>query len=102
MLNLQETKVLTALIEKYGITHHFDYKISGYPSGLLEDVVEEIEQKTGIVIGKREVLHADSDGCIYPELAFILDYSEQAEAQRIISDQVDTFIKEGIQLDTLS
>lgn len=101
MLNLQQAKVLSALINNYGITDRYETGIPGCPSYMLDEVIEQIEFYTSMEITVDTATKVESDGTVTPETIYRLSYDQKYGAEHHYLEAVSCFLKEGIPLDCL-
>ncbi len=101
MLNLQQTKLLSALISSPGATDNYDYYVEGYKPSCMFDVINEIEEVTGLRIEHSELLIERPNGLLSSTPVFRLDYENKELAESIYHRQIDTFLREGTPIDCL-
>lgn len=101
MLNLQQAKVLSVLINNYGITDDYDISIPGHANGILDIIIDQIESNTCIKVTRDTAMNIQGDGWVFPETVYRLTYDQQKEAEYFYQEAVEHFIKEGIPIDFL-
>jgi hypothetical protein len=101
MLNLQQTKLLSALLSSSGITDNFDYSVEGYQYSLTFEVIEEIEAITDLRIEQDRILVEAEDGTVEITQVYKLNDIDIDHAQSIFNNQIDTFHKNGISVSFL-
>jgi hypothetical protein len=101
MLNLQKTKILSALIKSSGVTENYDYYVEGYQPSLMFDVIEEIEAITELRIEKDKILVEAEDGTVDITHVYKLSIMDIDHAQSIFNNQIDHFHENGISVGLL-
>jgi hypothetical protein len=96
MLNLQQTKTLSALINDSGITDNFDHHIDGYIYICLFELIDQISELTDLQIDEFEFLTEGRDGKLKEVTSFRLSSEDKDAAKAILNKQVDSFIKDGL------
>ena len=95
MLNLQQTKLLSALLSSTGITDNYNYYVEGYKYSLTFEIVEELEAITELNIKYDEILVEAANGTVDTTLVYRIDVLDLDHAQSIFNNQIDTFHKNG-------
>ena len=102
MLNFQQTKLLSALINSEGVTENYDHYIEGYQSSYILEVIHEIETITDIQIEHHELFKEHENGTVSSTSVFKLGYENQELAQSIYNKQIDSFHRDGVSIGCLT
>ncbi|WP_415886602.1 hypothetical protein ACMXYO_01120 [Neptuniibacter sp. QD37_6] len=95
MLNIQQTKVLTALVNSAGITENFDHHVDGYSFICPFEVIEQLEEITGLEIEEFDLLTESSSGLLREVTSFRLKPEHHSKAKTILNAHVDELIRNG-------
>jgi len=96
MLNLQEAKVLSALIQNHGLTDEFSIPNPRYPSLSNREVIESVGRRIGMAILKDDHVRISDDGTVFIDTIYRLHDSLKIDAAEILEHQIDEFMKAGI------